>query len=70
MKNVQVLFRSGPSKAKNEPEIDIYFCMIAPTICMIVSKRYEHKLSESKFNFGNIHRPGKKNARFSQMGRN
>ena len=60
MQSFQVLFRSGPFQAKNEPELDIYFCMIAPTICMIVSKRYVHKLSESKFNFENMHRPVEK----------
>ena len=34
--------------------------MIAPTICMIVSKRYVHKVSESKFNFENMQRPVEK----------
>ena len=60
MQNFHVLFRSGLFKAKNEPELDIYFCMIAPTICMMVSERYVHKLSELKFIFENMHRPVEK----------
>ena len=58
--NLWVLFRSGPSKAKNEPELDINFCMIAPTICIIVSERYVHKLFKSDFIFENMLRPVKK----------
>ena len=60
MQSFQVLFRSGPFQAKNEPDLDIYFCMIAPTICMIISERSIHKLSEPNFIFENLHRPVEK----------
>jgi hypothetical protein len=60
MQNFKVLFRSGPFQGKNEPELDIYFCMIAPTICGIVSERSVHKLFKSKFIFENLHRPVEK----------
>jgi hypothetical protein len=38
-------------------EIGKMLCIIAPTICMIVSERSVHKVSESKFIFENMHRP-------------
>jgi hypothetical protein len=44
--------------------------MIASTICMIVSERSVHNLSESKHFVENLRRPVKKKVGLSQMGRN